>query len=42
MTCAADTQQIDLRFGDPMCNYLDLNGSVRSGNLSSERLRLFT
>ena len=42
MTFVAHAEQIDLRFGDPVCKNLDVNGSVRAGDLTCQRLRLFT
>ena len=41
MTCVADAEQIDLCFGDPVRKYLDVNGSVRAGDLTCERLHSF-
>jgi hypothetical protein len=42
MTCAAHAEQIDLRFGDPVCKNLDVNGRVRAGDLACARLHLLT
>jgi hypothetical protein len=42
MTCVAHAEQINLRFGDPVCKNLGVNGSVRAGDLPCERLHLFT
>jgi hypothetical protein len=42
MTCVAHAEQINLRFGDPVCKNLGVNGRVRAGDLPRERLHLFT
>jgi hypothetical protein len=41
MTCAAYTEQINLRLGDPAGKNLDVNGSIGAGDLPRERLHLF-
>jgi hypothetical protein len=42
MTCVAHAEQINLRFGNPVCENLDVSGSVGAGDLACERLHLFT
>jgi hypothetical protein len=34
MTCVAHAEQINLRFGDPMCKNLGVNGSVGASDLT--------
>jgi hypothetical protein len=41
MTCVANAVHVDLRFGDSVRKNLDVNGSVRTGDLTCQRLHLF-
>ena len=42
MAQVTHSAQIDLRFGDPVCENLDVSAGVRPRNLTCKRLHLFT
>ena len=41
MAGITDPAQIDLRFGDPQCEHLDVSAGVRPCDLTCEGLHLF-